>query len=400
MPRKSVKHFESLCVQPIRENKTTMPHQLGIQPSSAFYFDSTQKSIEAFLNQPGSHVYSRYGNPTVDPVAQRIADLEVLGSKLKAYGVLTSTGMSAIHITIQALLKPGDTIISQSILYGGTTELFNKIFIPMGYKQMLLDLRDMNKLEIALKKIKKRSLIYIETPVNPNLTCVPIKAICDLAKKYNTLVIVDNTFATPINQQALLLGADVIVHSTTKFIHGHGSSMGGAIVTKNKELMHQYIWPALKLVGSTSNSFDAWLIHLGIKTLALRMQRHNENALQLAQFLASKAKVKTVNYPGLLEHPDHPIAVSQMTGFGALLSFELKGKLKDTIQYMDRLRIASNAPSLGETDTMVLHPASSSHLRVEKSVREKYGITDSLIRVSVGLENIEELKSDFENAFA
>ena len=398
MIRKSNKHFDSLCTAPIVDRRTTAAHQLSISPSSAYRFGNTEDSIKAFLDQPGSHVYSRYGNPTVDPVGQRIADLEVAGSNIKGFGVLTSSGMAAIHICLQSLLKSKDTIITQSILYGGTSELFAKVFSAQNIKCVGLDLGSPQKLETALKKIGGNKIIYLETPVNPNLDCVPIQQICDIAKKYKVLVIVDNTFSTPYNQQPLLLGADIVVHSTTKFLHGHGVSTGGAIVCRDKEIMHKQIWPFLKLIGSTSNAFDAWLLHLGMKTLHLRMKKHNDNAMDLALFLASHKKVVKVNYPGLKTHKDHELANVQMSGYGALLSFEVKGKLKSAIQVMNRLKIASIAPSLGETDTMVLHPASSSHLRIEKSVREKYGITDTLIRVSVGIEHSQDIINDFEQA--
>ncbi len=398
MSLKSFNHFETLCTKPIKEVRNTANHQLGINPSSAFRFDNTADSIKAFLSQPGSHVYSRYGNPTVDPVGQRIADLEVSGSKTKAYGVLTSSGMAAIHICLQSLLLPGDTVITQEILYGGTSELLNKVFVPQKIKVLNLNFSNLISLEKKFLKLKGNKVIYLETPVNPNLACVDIKAVSKIAKKFKVLVIVDNTFCTAYIQKPLLLGADIVLHSTTKFLHGHGVSMGGAIVTKDKLLMHDKIWPFLKLIGSTSNAFDAWLIHLGLKTLHIRMQRHCDNAMALANYLNQHENVQKVNYPGLDNHKDHNIAKNQMNGFGALLSFEVKGSIQNAKRVMDGLSLAAIAPSLGETDTMVLHPASSSHLRVDKKLREQHGISDTLIRVSVGIENIEDIINDFNIA--
>ena len=329
MSLKSFNHFETLCTKPIKEVRNTANHQLGINPSSAFRFDNTADSIKAFLSQPGSHVYSRYGNPTVDPVGQRIADLEVSGSKTKAYGVLTSSGMAAI-------------------LYGGTSELLNKVFVPQKIKVLNLNFSNLISLEKNLLKLKGNKVIYLETPVNPNLACVDIKAVSKIAKKFKVLVIVDNTFCTAYIQKPLLLGA--------------------------------------------------WLIHLGLKTLHIRMQRHCDNAMALANYLNQHENVQKVNYPGLDNHKDHNIAKNQMNGFGALLSFEVKGSIQNAKRVMDGLSLAAIAPSLGETDTMVLHPASSSHLRVDKKLREQHGISDTLIRVSVGIENIEDIINDFNIA--
>ncbi|MDQ3142897.1 MAG: aminotransferase class I/II-fold pyridoxal phosphate-dependent enzyme [Bacteroidota bacterium] len=400
MNHKAIKHFASLCAGRVNDLKTTRPHQLPIYATSAFEFDSMDEQIHTFLNQPDEgHVYSRYGNPTVEAVAKRIADMEVFGSDLQAFGLLTSSGMSAIHITVHSLLKPGDHIFTQGNLYGGTTELFKRVFHKYGIEVHILDFKNLDLIRESFKKCKTQALVYIESPANPTLQCIDITEIGKISKEFNFKLIVDNTFCTPYCQKPLLLGADVVIHSTTKFLHGHGVSTGGAIIGTDASLIKESIWTTLKLTGCNSNPFDAWMLNIGLKTLHLRMERHSENATKLANYLEMNIKVNRVNYPGLPSHEDYTLAQKQMSLPGALLSFELKTELPGVIRFLDQLNLASLAPSLGETDTMVLHPASSSHLKIPRETRLKNGISDSLVRLSVGLEDAEDLIQDLEQAF-
>ena len=398
MKDKAIKRAETICAQAIKEKKNTQPHQMSVCFSSAFRFDQLSDSIKAFENQPGTHVYSRYGNPTMESVAAKIAALEIAGSDISAHGLLTSSGMSAIYLAVTALLGRGDMIITQANLYGGTTELFNKVLQPQGIKLVFMDLSNLEKVEKALRQKPLHKIIYLETPSNPTLHCYDIKALAELASRYHAFLIVDNTFCTPIIQQPLLLGADIVLHSTTKFIHGHGASTGGVILVKEKTLFHQKIWQTMKLIGVNSNPMDAWMIQLGMMTLHLRMERHSENAFLLAKYLSSHPKVSHVNYPFLSYHPSFEIAKKQMSAGGAMLSFEAKTDVSGSKKMIDRLRLAAIAPSLGETGTMVLHPATSSHLKVDPELRKKEGINNGLIRVSVGLEHIDDIISDFDTA--
>jgi methionine-gamma-lyase len=393
MDHKNIKHQDTLCALEAKVNATTKPHKIPIVASSTFQFESIEQGIEIFKHQPGAHVYTRYGNPTIEAVADKIAQLEVFGSDLTGYGLLCSSGMAAIHNVIQTLLEPGSSIITQGNLYGGTTEQFQRIFLKNGIQTISQDLSDLDSLEDALRITRGTKLIYLETPANPTLQCLDIQKIALLAQRYDSKLVVDNTFATPYLQQPLVLGADVVIHSTTKYIHGHGVSTGGAIICK-EELLFKQIWETLKLVGTNSNAFDAWLINLGMKTLALRMKAQCDNALYLANKLSTLTQIHKINYPGLPSDPNHAIASKQMKAFGAMLSFEVGSTSEDAIRFANKLKLCTIAPSLGETDSMILHPVTMSHLKVLHETRLKYGITDSLIRLSVGIEHAEDIYND------
>jgi len=283
-------------------------------------------------------------------------------------------------------------------LYGGTTELFKKILAPCGIEPLFTDLHDLTQVEELLKANPDIQLLYFETPANPTMACVDIEQLCRLAKQYNCLTAVDNTFCTPYLQQPFQFGADFIIHSTTKFLNGHGNSIAGVIIGRDLELIEKKVWVAMKLMGTNCNPFDAWLVNNGLKTLALRMDRHSANAQQIAEYLEQHPKVSQVNYNGLPSHPDHEIAKKQMQQFGGMLSFELAAGLDAGIQFMNAIRLCTLAPTLGDVDTLVLHPASSSHINVDRDLRLKNGITDGLIRLSVGIEDVEDLINDLSRA--
>ena len=392
-------HIDSLTVKERPDNRTTAPHVLPIYATSSFAFDDINQGIEIFKNIESGHVYSRYANPTVDTVAAKIADLETHGLGLEASAVMTSSGMSAISTLLLGVLKTGDKILTQGNLYGGTTELLTAVFGQFGVETVLTDLRDLNKVESALQHDKKIKLLYCETPANPTLACVDIRALAEIAHRHGALCAIDNTFSTPLLQQPFAHGVDFIIHSTTKYLNGHGNSTAGIIVGLDKTLMRKNVWKAMKLVGTNCSPFEAWLTHNGMKTLALRMERHCSNALVLAEFLEKHPAVERVNYPGLPSHPDHELAKHQMRGgFGGMLSFELKGGLEAGIACMNRIQFCTLAPTLGDVDTLILHPASSSHIAVPKEIREQNGITDGMIRVSVGIENVGDIVADLAGA--
>ena len=391
--------FDSLTVKEYPENRTTAPHVLPIYATSSFDFEDINQGIEIFKNIESGHAYSRYANPTVDTVAAKIAALETYGLDLEAWAVMTSSGMSAIATLLLGTLKTGDKVLSQGNLYGGTTELLKGIFGQFGVETVFADLRNLEVVEKALQKDKAIKMLYCETPANPTLACVDIAALSDLAHKHGALCAIDNTFATPVLQQPFALGVDYVIHSTTKYLNGHGNSIAGVVIGRDKETMRKGVWRAMKLVGTNCSPFEAWLTNNGLKTLSLRMERHCSNALAVAQYLEEHAAVERVNYPGLRSHPDFLLATSQMHGgYGGMLSFELRGGLDASIACMNRIRFCSLAPTLGDVDTLILHPASSSHLAVSKEIRLQNGITDGLVRVSVGIENVADIVADLEQA--
>lgn len=391
--------LNSYCVKGGIRNESTKPHQLPIYLSSSFVMEDSQEAVDIFTGNKKGHVYGRYGNPTIDTVANKIAQMEAYDLKSEAYGFLTSSGMSAITTLMMSTLESGDAVLTQGNLYGGSTELLKKILSRMGVQTIFANLQDLEKVESILKKHSNIHMLYFETPANPTMACIDIEAINKIASKYGVPTAIDNTFCTPYLQRPLSLGTDYVIHSTTKYLNGHGNSIAGAIIASDFDASRK-VWETLKLNGSTCNPFDAWLLSNGLKTLAIRMDKHSSNAQLLAEYLAKHEKVDHVNYNGLPDHPDHEIASRQMSQFGGMLSFTVKGGQTEALDTIDRLQCCTHAPTLGDVDTLVLHPATSSHLNVDKSIREENGITDGMIRVSVGIEDIGDLIADFEQALA
>ncbi len=389
--------FQSICVKEFQRNKSTKPHQLPIYATSSFDFEKIEDGIDIFTGQASGHVYSRYGNPTVDTVANKLAHLEAYDTGLDAYGFLTSSGMSAISTLMLGTLKQGDKVLTQGNLYGGTTELFIKVLGNIGIEPIFINLKDKEAVQHKIDSDPSIRMIYLETPANPTLACIDIRWIASLAKSKGILTAIDNTFCTPLIQQPLALGIDFVVHSTTKYINGHGNSIAGVIIGHREEYK-KGIWTTLKLAGTNCNPWDAWLINNGIKTLSLRMERHCSNAQTLAEHLNDHSKVSLVNYNGLASHPDHELSKTQMNGFGGMLSFEIKAGMDKALEFMNKLKFCSLAPTLGDVDTLILHPATSSHLNVDRTLREANGISDGLVRVSVGIEDIDDIISDIEQA--
>lgn len=390
--------FGSLCAKEGKDLRTTKPHVLPIYATSSFAFESAQQGADIFLKKEPGHIYSRFGNPTVDAVAQKIGQLETFNLEVEAEAFLLSSGMAAISTLVLALLRPGDKILTQGNLYGGTTQMMTELFQPYQVAIEFTDLKDLQNVEQKLQTDASIKLLYFETPANPTLACVDLGALATLAKQYGKWTAVDNTFCTPYLQQPLKFGIDFVVHSTTKFLNGHGNSIAGALVGTDEALMKGPIFQTLKLAGMNCSPWDAWLIHNGIKTLELRMQRHSANAMAVARFLEQHNKVERVNYIGLPSHPDHELAKKQMRDFGGMLSFELKGGLEAGQQFMNSVKFCTLAPTLGDVDTLILHPASMSHLNVPKEMRLQHGITDGLVRLSVGIENVEDIIADLEQA--
>ena len=393
------KHLKlnSYCVKGGKRNESTKAHQLPLYLSSSFVMEDSQEAVDIFTGQKKGHVYSRYGNPTIDTVANKIAYLEGYDLKGETYGFLTSSGMSAITTLMMSTLQSGDAVLTQGNLYGGSTELLKKILSRMGVNTIFTNLKDLDAVENIIKENGNIRLLYFETPANPTMACIDIEAINIVASRYDVPTAIDNTFCTPYLQRPLSMGTDYVIHSTTKYLNGHGNSIAGAIITANYEASRK-IWETLKLNGSTCNPFDAWLLSNGMKTLAIRMDKHSSNAQSIAEYLSQHNKVTHVNYNGLPDHQDHEIAKKQMSQFGGMLSFTVVGGQAEALATIDRLQYCTHAPTLGDVDTLVLHPATSSHLNVDHSIREKNGITDAMVRVSVGIEDVDDLIADFEQA--
>lgn len=392
--------FNSLCVHDPEDPRSTRPHQLPIYATSSFDFESIDQGIDIFSGKAQGHVYGRYGNPTIDAVAGKIAQLETHGLDIEASAILCSSGMAAIAVLMTSLLRSGDKILTQGNLYGGTTELFTKTLAQLGIQTVMTDLQNLEQVEALVRADESIRMLYFETPANPTLACVDIEALAAIARRHGRHSAIDNTFCTPYLQQPLALGADFAIHSTTKYLNGHGNSIAGAIVGRDAALMRDKVAKTMKLLGANCNAWDAWLTNLGMKTLTLRMDRHCANALALAQFLQQQPAVAKVNYPGLESHPDHALARRQMRNFGGMLSFELTAGYDAAIACMNQLTFCSLAPTLGDVDTLILHPASSSHLNIPKELRLQNGITDGLVRVSVGIEDLSDLIADFQKGLA
>ena len=371
-------------------------HQLPVYLTSTFEFDSFEQAVDVFARKEGTektYFYSRYGNPTTAAVAERIANLEGFGTMLDLRGILTGSGMAAIATLLMGRVVKADRILTQTDLYGGTTELMLKVLQPLGIEPIFTDLADLDAVKHLLETTQGIKLLYAETPANPTLRCYDLEALSRLAHEYGVEVAVDNTFATPYLQQPMMLGVDYVIHSTTKYLNGHGTATGGVIVGKAGEAM-QRVWQAMKLLGTNGNPLEAWILMNGMRTLALRMDRHSENALALATFLTKHPAVTSVNYPFLASHPTHAVATAQMRKGGGMLSFNLAGGYDAARHFINTIQLCINAPSLGDADTLVLHPASSSHLNVPKAQREASGIGDGLVRISVGIEHIDDIIAD------
>ena len=388
----------SLAVHGGHKQDPMYAHQVPIYASSTYVFDNAEQGMRRFSEQEEGYIYSRWGNPTITEAEEKIVALETFGLGIEAKGILHSSGMAAISTLMLATLKPGDKILTHFSLYGGTNELVNKILPGFNITAIIEDLRDLNIAEGLLRADPAIKMLYLETPANPTIQCVDVEELSKLAKRYNCIVACDNTFATPYLQQPFKYDGDFVVHSTTKFLNGHGTAIGGILLGKDVELMKTKITKIHRTLGGNSNGFDAFLLIQGIKTLEIRMERHCHNALEVANYLETHSAVEKVNYAGLITHPDFYTALKQMKHPGPMLSFELKGGFQAGIDFMNKLKMCVRTVSLGTCDTLLSHPASMTHYSVPKEEKEKYGITDGLIRMNVGIENLQDIISDLNQA--
>ncbi len=404
MKKKSITGFGSCCVHAGFETEKHRAHITPIYASSTYLFDSAEHAVDLFTGKEKGYIYGRFGNPTITQTEEKIAALETHNlvdsnnNPLQAKAILHASGMAAISTLVFSTLKEGDTILTHLSLYGGTQEFIDKVLPDCGIKTIIIDFKNIALVEETIQKNSSIKMMYLETPANPTLQCVDLEILISLAKKHQLKTAVDNTFATPYLQQPFSFGADFVLHSTTKFLNGHGTAIGGVLLGTDITFMATKATKHHRLLGSNSNGFDAFVLNSGIKTLEIRMQQHCKNAEIVAHYLQAHANVEKVNYLGLVTHKDYTLCKKQMKHAGALMSFELKGGFDAGKKFINALQLCSHAVSLGTCDTLVSHPASTTHVGVDRALRIQSGITDGLIRMSVGIETIEDILYDLEQA--
>lgn len=363
-----------------------------IYQTSTFKFKSSEHGAALFAGQEKGYIYSRMLNPTVEALEDCIAELEC-GHK----GLACGSGMAAIHTAFAALTQSGDHVICSAAVYGPTTTLLNTIMKKYGVETTFVDTSDTEAVRNAVRPNTK--VIYLETPGNPTLSISDIEEISKIAKKINAVTVVDNTFMSPALQQPLLLGADVVLHSLTKFLNGHADVIGGILVVKDEDT-YKHFRKILNQVGGVLEPFNSFLVHRGIKTLALRMQRHCESSMKVAEYLESHPLVKSVVYPGLKSHPQYELGLRQHKGHGGMISFELKDGYEAGQVLMNSVKLCQLAVSLGGVESLIQHPASMTHYSMGKEARNAAGVSEGLVRLSVGIENVDEIIEDLEQALA
>ncbi len=361
-------------------------HSEPIFNTSSYVFESAAHAAARFKGDEPGNIYSRFTNPTVRSFEQRLAALE--GAECC---VATASGMAAILSTCCSLLKAGDHIVSSNAIFGSTVVLFDKYLSALGIEVTYVPIADLKAWKAAVKPNTR--LFFLETPSNPLTEIADIPALADIAHQSNSLFVVDNCFCTPVLQQPLKLGADIVIHSATKYIDGQGRCLGGAVVG-NKALVGEAVYGFIRTAGPSLSPFNAWVFLKGLETLTIRMKAHCENAQVLAEFLEAHPRVTRVYYPGLASHPQHDIAKQQQTGFGGIVSFEVKGGKESAWRLIDNTQLMSITANLGDVKTTITHPATTTHGRLTDEQRAKAGISDGLIRIAVGLENIEDIKAD------
>lgn len=381
-------------------------HANAIYQTSTFVFENAAEGADIFAGRKAGYVYTRMGNPTVRLLEAKINALEGREVKMRNPDLRVSTlaftsGMSAISSTLLAIASAGDTILLGDVVYGATEHLAFNALKRFGIQAIEVDTTRLEAVEAAVRAYPKARCILFETPTNPMLTLTDIEGVVALVRAHapEMRVIVDNTFATPYLQNPLSLGADVVVHSTTKYLCGHGTIVGG-MMTTTCDAVKDRAYEVIKDLGGNPSPFDTWLVNMGVKTLPVRMERHCDSAEVIARFLADHPKVEKVYFPGLPNHPGHDIARRQMRRFGGMVSFEVKGGIEAGRRVMDHIRIWTLAVSLGTVDSLIQHPASMTHAAVPREKRLKGGITDGLIRLSVGLEDVEDLVAALDKALS
>ncbi len=414
MTKSSYRQFTTEAIHAGDIHDTQGAHIDPIYQTSTFTF-ADMATVEAHASgETNSYIYARGGHPNRTALAAKLATLEgyQLIQEARATGhagpvvaaEIFGSGMAAISATLLGLAQAGDHVIAQDVLYGSSDHLITELLPQYGISTSRVKGSNPETLAQELAAHPNTTVIYLETPANPTMTLVDITAIADIAHAHKASkpcsVVVDNTFATPALQRPLELGADVVVHSTTKYICGHGVVIGGAVVSRDIPLLEEKIGMLISYLGGVPSPFDCWLTNLGLKTLPLRMEQHCTNGLQVARFLEDHGGIAAVHYPGLESFPQYDLAQRQMDGFGGMIGFEVSGGYEAATRLLDKVQLCALAVSLGNLDTLIEHPASMTHRTVPPEVRAKTGISDSLIRLSVGLEAAEDIIADLEQALS
>jgi O-succinylhomoserine sulfhydrylase len=384
--------FDTRAVRAGQQRTLEGEHSEAIFPTSSYVFGSAAEAAARFSGDQPGNIYSRFTNPTVRTFEERLASLEG-GERC----VATSSGMAAILATCAGLLKAGDHIVSSRSIFGTTTVLFSTYLAKFGIETTFVALADVQAWREAIRP--ETRLLFLETPSNPLTEIADIAALAAISKEKNCVLAVDNCFCTPALQRPLELGADIVIHSATKYLDGQGRCIGGAVVG-GEELVGKDVYGFLRTAGPTMSPFNAWVFLKGLETLPLRMKAHSASALALAQWLEQQAQVARVYHPGLASHPQHELAKRQQDDFGGIVSFQLKGGKEDAWKVVDATRVFSITANLGDTKSTVTHPATTTHGRLTPEQREAAGISDGLIRLAVGLESVADLQADLERGFS
>lgn len=371
---------------------TTGSRAVPIYQTTSYVFDDADHAARLFALEEEGNIYTRINNPTNEVFEERLAALE--GGEA---ALATSSGMSAINLIVLTLLEAGDEIVSSRCIYGGTYNLFAETLPKYGIETNFVDPADLEAWESAIGENTK--IVYLESPGNPLLNIVDIEAVVKIAHKYDVKVVFDNTFNTPYLCQPFEFGVDIVVHSATKYIGGHGSSIGGIIVGP-EDFIFEARTEGYRDTGPALSPMNSWLFIQGLETLSLRMEKHSENALKVAKWLEEHPKVEWVRYPGLESHPQHELAKKQQKNFGGMVCFEIKGGFEAGKKLINSVELCSLLANVGDTRTLIIHPASTTHEQLEKEEQETAGITEGLIRLSVGIEDVEDIIADLEQAFA
>ncbi len=384
-----MKKIETKLIRTQTPRSQNREHSAPLYLTSSYMFDNSDQMAALFNEEEDGYIYSRYSNPNVTEFGQKVADLE----RTEASWV-TSSGMSAIFSTFGALLSTGDEILSARSVFGSTHRLLTEIFPKWGIKTNYVPFDKIEEWEAAITPATK--LIYLETPTNPGVDIIDLEAVNKIAKKHQLIFVVDNCFATPINQRPADFGADLIIHSATKYFDGQGRVMGG-IILGSHGLIDQ-IQAFARHTGPSISPFNAWILSKSLETLPIRMERHNSNALEIATRLENHPNVKFVKYPFLPSHPQFDIAKKQMLGGGGIVTFEIKGGIQKGKAFLDKLSLLSLTANLGDTRSIATHPASTTHSKLSNEERLAVGITPGLIRISAGLEHVDDIWADLEQA--
>lgn len=359
--------------------------------TSGYVYESAEQAQRAFKNQEDRYIYSRFSNPTVGMFEERMRLLE--GTKSCR---ATATGMAAVWASLAAQLKAGDRLVASKALFGSCHVVCSEFLPKFGVESVMVDGTNLNEWEDALNK--PTDVVFMETPSNPQMDLIDIEAVCSLAHKVGAKVVVDNVFATPILQKPIEFGADVVVYSATKHIDGQGRAMGGAILTNDVEFADGDLLQFLRHTGPSLSPFNAWTLLKGLETLELRMAQHCSNARKVAELLSNHTELSKVIYPGLKTHPQHNLYKKQMSDAGSIVCFELEGGIKQAFKVMNAFKLIDISNNLGDAKSLVTHPASTTHQRLSQEDRDAVGVTDSLVRISVGLEDIEDIMEDLDQA--